>query len=213
VVAYDPDDGAAMGLSRLDAAVSTRLASASYSAAPSAASVADAVWDEATSDHQTTGTTGKALTSASAAGDPLLNTVPGSYASGTAGYALGRIGSGPITVTAFVGQTGNAQIVAGDDYSATDARALDWTEGAGSLWPTDLTGATVAVKVYAAGTLLATWAGSVVTATGSSKKVRCAPSATQTGALAPGSYQIDVEATLASGRKATLVPNRTLTVL
>lgn len=178
-----------------------------------AAAIADAVWDEATSDHQTAGTTGKALTSASAAGDPLLNTVPGSYASGTAGYALGRIGSGPITVTAFVGQTGNAQIVAGDDYSATDARALDWTEGAGSLWPTDLTGATVAVKVYAAGTLLATWAGSVVTATGSSKKVRCAPSATQTGALAPGSYQIDVEATLASGRKATLVPNRTLTVL
>lgn len=37
---------------------------------PSAATIADAVWDEATSGHQTAGTTGKALTDAGAAGTP-----------------------------------------------------------------------------------------------------------------------------------------------
>ena len=37
---------------------------------PSVAAIADAVWDEATSGHQTAGTTGKALTDAGAAGTP-----------------------------------------------------------------------------------------------------------------------------------------------
>lgn len=45
-------------LGRIDVATSTRLAGASYSAAPSAATVADAVWDEATVDHTSTGSFG-----------------------------------------------------------------------------------------------------------------------------------------------------------
>ena len=45
-------------LGRIDVATSTRLASASYSAAPSAATVADAVWDEATVDHTSIGSFG-----------------------------------------------------------------------------------------------------------------------------------------------------------
>lgn len=55
---------------RIDAAMTTRLASADYSAAPSAGSVADAVWDEVTSAHAAAGTTGKALADAGNAGDP-----------------------------------------------------------------------------------------------------------------------------------------------
>lgn len=55
---------------RIDAAITTRLASADYSAAPSAGSVADAVWDEVTSAHAAAGTTGKALADAGNAGDP-----------------------------------------------------------------------------------------------------------------------------------------------
>lgn len=39
VIAYDPEDGASLGLSRLDAAVSTRLASASYTTPPTVVQV------------------------------------------------------------------------------------------------------------------------------------------------------------------------------
>lgn len=58
---------------------------------PSAADIADAVWDEALSEHATSGTAGAGVTNASSAGDPLLNAVPGSYAAGSAGDALARI--------------------------------------------------------------------------------------------------------------------------
>lgn len=57
---------------------------------PSVASIADGVWDEATSGHTTAGTTGKALTDAGSAGDPLASAVPGGYSAGTAGYILGH---------------------------------------------------------------------------------------------------------------------------
>lgn len=54
-------DNVEANIGNLDAAVSTRLASASYSAPPAAADVADAVWDEATIGHTTTGTFGRNL--------------------------------------------------------------------------------------------------------------------------------------------------------
>ena len=56
--------------SNLDATVSSRLASASYSAPPASSAIADAVWDEALSGHTTAGTAGKALSDAGSAGDP-----------------------------------------------------------------------------------------------------------------------------------------------
>jgi hypothetical protein len=49
----------------------------------------DDIWDEATSGHTTAGTTGKALIDAGSAGDPWSTALPGSYASGTAGYIVG----------------------------------------------------------------------------------------------------------------------------
>lgn len=55
--------------------------------------IVNEVWDEATADHQTAGTTGKALTSATAAADPWdvdLST----YAADTAGEALYRVTRG-----------------------------------------------------------------------------------------------------------------------
>lgn len=58
---------------------------------PSAATVADAVWDEALAGHATAGSAGAALSAAGGAADPLLNDVPGSYGTGTGGYALGRL--------------------------------------------------------------------------------------------------------------------------
>jgi hypothetical protein len=58
---------------------------------PTAASVADAIWDEALSGHATAGSSGATLSAAGSSADPLLNAVPGSYASGTAGAALGKV--------------------------------------------------------------------------------------------------------------------------
>lgn len=49
------------GPERLDVAVSTRLATAGYTAPPTAAGIADAVWDEARAGHVTAGTFGEVL--------------------------------------------------------------------------------------------------------------------------------------------------------
>lgn len=76
-------------LANLDATVSSRLASASYTAPPSVASVADGVWDEAIAGHVAAGSTGAALNAAGGAGDPWITAVPGSYIAGQAGFILG----------------------------------------------------------------------------------------------------------------------------
>ncbi len=83
---YDPPTKA-----ELDSAVSPLATSAEIAALndPTAADVADAVWNEATADHQTAGSAGKALTDAGAAGDPWSTAVPGEYEAGTAGAILG----------------------------------------------------------------------------------------------------------------------------
>jgi hypothetical protein len=92
--------------------------------------VADAVWDEALSGHATAGTTGAALSAAGGAADPLLNAVPGSYASGTAGNALGRIVGANITIQSPVSDDGDAIfITGGDDYLYADGRAVLLTWG------------------------------------------------------------------------------------
>jgi len=54
----------------IDAAISSRLASGSYTAPPSVGAIADQVWDEATSGHTTAGSTGKALIDVLAASPP-----------------------------------------------------------------------------------------------------------------------------------------------
>lgn len=68
VVAFDPDDAAGLGLSRIDDDITSRLAAADYTAppaaAPTAAAVADAVWDEAMADHLAAGSTGEKLDAA-----------------------------------------------------------------------------------------------------------------------------------------------------
>jgi len=160
---------------------------------PTTAQIADAVWDEALSGHATAGSTGAALSASGGASDPLLNTVPGSYASGTAGHALGRIGSARVTATSPVATGGDVTVTYGDDYYAADGRALDWTGTSTNIWP-DLTSATITVYVDD-GNLTIT--GSVVTPTGT-QKVRCQPTAIETATLTPGVYDFDVKAALAS---------------
>ena len=56
---------------------------------PTAAAIADAVWDEPMADHLTGGSTGASLNGAGAAGDPWTASLPGAYGAGTAGKIIG----------------------------------------------------------------------------------------------------------------------------
>lgn len=180
-------------LARLDAAVSTRLATADYSAAPTASAVADAVWDEALSGHATAGSAGAALSAAGGAADPLANTLDG-YASGTGGAALKRISAGQLTVVQPVLDDGFLRIIGGDDYAAADGRRLDLSS---EDWP-DLTDGAV-VWIFGDTTL----AGVVVDA----DTVGLALTAAQSAALLAqraGRQTYSIVATLATGNTATL---------
>lgn len=69
--------------------LAANVITAAATAADFGAEIADAVWDEATAGHTTAGTTGKALTDASSAGDPWSTALPGAYGAGTAGKIVG----------------------------------------------------------------------------------------------------------------------------
>lgn len=77
-------------LAFLDAAVSSRLATVSYTAPLDAAGTAAAVLDVAASSHNTANTIGAKINSAASAGDPWATLLPGSYTAGEAGYILGN---------------------------------------------------------------------------------------------------------------------------
>lgn len=62
---------------------------AAVSDIPTAAAVADAVWDETLSGHAGVGSTGAALAAAGGSGDPWATALPGAYGAGTAGQILG----------------------------------------------------------------------------------------------------------------------------
>jgi hypothetical protein len=67
------------------------------------AKIADQVWDEILSGHLGAGSTGLALNSAGAAGDPWSTALPGAYGAGTAGKIIGDNVNAPIaTVDAVV---------------------------------------------------------------------------------------------------------------
>jgi phage baseplate assembly protein W len=58
-------------------------------AMPTAADIADAVWDETLSGHAGVGSTGAALAAAGGSGDPWATALPGAYGAGTAGQIVG----------------------------------------------------------------------------------------------------------------------------
>lgn len=214
-------------LKNLDAAVSTRLATAGYTApldasgTQTAAEAALAAYDAATGadvaaipaapDAATVadavasvdpadygiGTAGYAWAAAGSAADPLLNSVPGSYASGTAGYVLGAINPANVTITSPVATDGTAINIVRGDDYA-NADGRALTF-TGATWPT-LTSGTVALKV-ATGAAITTYTGTVTGA----QACRVELTDTQTAALAAGVYAYDLEATLAGGSVVTLV--------
>ena len=207
--AADYTTARATKLDQLDASVASRLAASAYTAPPSLASIIAGLWNEALSAHTTAGSAGKKLADIPTTGgggsggtDPLTTQVPGSYDPGTAGRALGRIGSGQVDYIGPVAISGDITVVRGDDYNNTDSRALEWTS---TGWP-DLTGATVTFRLkHTSGVL--TKAATVVTPTGTAR-VRVELASADTAGIVANSmqpYRFDVEATLSSGRKVTLL--------
>lgn len=85
------------------------LAPSGGGTAPTAAEVADAVWDEAIASHLSAGSTGEALSDAGAAGNPWNNTAEGSYTFGDLVRIMAGVMAGKFTIT--VNSDGSATIV------------------------------------------------------------------------------------------------------
>lgn len=112
-------------LANLDATVGSRLATAGYTAPPTAAANADAVWDEATAGHAGAGSTGAAIIAAGNAGDPWATELPGAYTGDQAGAIVGSYDAAalgaevwtysPRTLTSTAAQI--AAAVSGSDLS------------------------------------------------------------------------------------------------
>lgn len=89
--------------------------------APTAAQVADAVWEEAVVDHSgTAGSTAEKLAAAGAAGDPWATTIPGAYGAGTAGKIVGD--NLNATITSRLSPTVAGRTL---DITATGAAGID----------------------------------------------------------------------------------------
>lgn len=118
---------------------------------PTAAAIADAVWDESLGAHLTAGSTGDALNDAGASGDPWNTALPGSYTAGQAGHILGANldqkislinqspGAGAITFTYTLTSTidnaaiSNADVWATTDSAGTIVVASGATDGSGQV--------------------------------------------------------------------------------
>ena len=185
---------------RIDAAVSSRLAAADYAAAPTAADVADAVWDEASADHVAVGSTGAALAAAGGAGDPWSVSTGTDYASDTFGGHVKSITAGAVTIVSPVATDGTSiTLIRGDDYLNADNRALTFS---GDSWPT-LTSGAVALIVDEDGTPTS-YAGTITGAQSCYVEL----TDTQTVAMWIGLYDYDLQATLSNGSVVTLVQGK-----
>lgn len=166
------------------------------------------VLDVAASGHNVAGTIGQKINSAGGAADPLTNVVPGSYAAGTAGYAIGTyidakissrstLNAATVSYAGPVSTVGNVTLIMGADYNVTDGTDLNWSA---TTWP-NLTGATITFDTNG---MLADITGSVITPTGN-QKVSVGITAAQTLAGKQGVGIFQVWATLSSGRAVVLV--------
>jgi len=115
--------------------------------------------------------------------------------SDTAG-ALDALAAAGVEFVGPVVDGGNVITYLGDDYNDLDGRALSWSSAA---WPA-LTAATVAVTIDG----LATFAGAVVTPTGT-VEVMVELTAVQTASITAGRRPFQVVATQADGDIVTLV--------
>lgn len=180
VVAFDFGDAAGLGLSRLDAAVSSRATAADV---PTAAANADQVWDEILSGHAVSGSTGAALSAIKAKTD--------------------TIGALSVTVTAPVANDGTLTIVQGDDYLSADGASLDFTFTGLTYSLVGATPVKLSLRNRLTGTVTSI-TGSVLGAS----SVRFEPTAAVTDLLTVGEYDYDIQATLANAHIRTPLRGR-----
>lgn len=111
-----------------------------------------------------------------------------------------RLSGGVVVLSNPVANNSNVEIVRGDTYDADDGRELTWTS---TSWP-NLTGSTVNITVRASDDtqLLA-----ATCSTSGTQTVVLELTSTATGAttIRTGRHKYDLQATLASGHKVTLV--------
>jgi len=74
----------------IDAAISTRMATFTYTTPPTAAAIATQVWSETLPGTYTSNQAGFKLNAAGSAADPWATTLPGAYAAGSAGNIIGN---------------------------------------------------------------------------------------------------------------------------
>jgi hypothetical protein len=129
--------------------------------------------------------------------DPI-GTILGTYVTGTAGGALQRLGAAQVgLLSPAISAAGDLDIIAGDDYLAVDARAIDWSDEGGT-WPS-LIGATMEYRMLGFSKPV-----DIIVADGPTKRLRLELSAAETGAMAAGRRPYDLKATLAGGSVITL---------
>jgi hypothetical protein len=176
-----------------------------------AATIAGVVWEEDLTLHLNTNTAGALLTTTGSISDPLLNAVPGSYASGTAGDVLGRIGTADIVTQGPVSTDGGTlTLVRGDDYSIALGNEIEFSS---TSWP-DLTNSYIEMTIRRRREAFGTGSDGVLVNTignsntvGNSQTVTFELNTTLTTVLLPGvsSGKFDVQAILDDNSVVTLV--------
>jgi hypothetical protein len=177
--------------------------------------VADAVWDEAQSGHTTAGTFGKyvdaqisavsAPTAAAVADAVWDEALAGHLATGSTGAALNTASGSPqveVSLVSPVTASQDIELRLGDDYYTADGRSIQITDATPATWPS-LSGATVK---FICGALSG---ASAVTATVTNPTgpatITVELSSTNVASIGAGIEGYEIDATLASGHKVTLV--------
>lgn len=135
------------------------------------------------------------VTAIGVAVDPLISPVPGVYAPGTAGAALGRIGVGVIEAAVAITSDGNIFLIRGDSYTGDDA--LVWSDP--GTWPSLVE---AVLRFSAAGITIDAEA---VNAGIANQQIKVEILAEDSRKLRTGAFDFDVEATWPTGRVKTLV--------
>ena len=106
----------------------------SYSPANNAAAIADAVLDELVADHSAAGSVSMSLRgNAAATADAVLDELLAEHdVAGSTSLALQNVLSGTIVITSPLDEAHSLTLVSGDDYFASESRALDFSS---DTWP------------------------------------------------------------------------------
>jgi len=197
-----PDSGALSSLATASALATTDAVCDAIKAVTdtlSVSAISDGVWDEAIAGHAGAGSTGAALSAASAAGDPWTTAIPGSYTAGQAGYVVGTTIVNKLTNDAIVyvnpSTAYDLELIRSDAYDGTSHDKLSFPAGK------DIAGVTCVLTVRNADT-----DASLISVSGvgvGSNAVITLTSA-QTADLVPGIQKFDVEVRHSSTSKQTV---------